>query len=56
MEEDILQKDIHELKNKIENLETLFTEKLQHLEQLININFGHLKEKTSTMLTYLCRK
>ena len=45
MAEDILQKDIHELKNKIENLETLFTEKFQHLEQLINNKFGHLEEK-----------
>jgi hypothetical protein len=40
-----IKKDIHELKNKIENLEILFTEKFIHLEQLLNNKFGHLEEK-----------
>ena len=42
---ELIKQDIHELKNKIDNLEVLITEKFQQLEQLLNNKFGHLEEK-----------
>ena len=42
---DTIKNDICELKQKIDSLEVLITEKFLHLEQLLESRFGHLEEK-----------
>jgi hypothetical protein len=41
----LLRKDIHELQQKVESLETLIAEKFIHLEKILESRFGHLEER-----------
>lgn len=45
MEEEGLRKEIIDIRQKVESLELLITEKFIRLEQLIENRFGHLEEK-----------